>query len=219
MSRKLQLPDAPEAEVDGRMSAPSALRNREVIAQALQRLAPQDGRALEIASGTGEHVIHLAETMPKMIWHPTDLDEARLRSIAAWVSRIGLPNIHPPKHLDAAAAGWAAREVPFDLILTVNLLHLVSDSEAATILTETAQALTPQGVAIIYGPFLRDGIATSEGDARFDASLRAQDPLIGYKDVARVSAQLQAAGLTLTERLEMPANNLMLAFTNPSAPA
>lgn len=219
MSRNLQLPDAPEAEVDGRMSAPSALRNREVIAQALQHLAPQDGRALEIASGTGEHVIHLAETMPKMNWHPTDLDEARLRSIAAWVSRSGLPNIHPPKHLDAAAAGWAAREEPFDLILTVNLLHLISDSEVATILTETAQALAPQGVAIIYGPFLRDGTATSEGDARFDASLRAQDPLIGYKDVARVSAQLQAAGLTLVERLEMPANNLMLAFTNPSAPA
>lgn len=219
MSRNLQLPDAPEAEVDGRMSAPSALRNREVIAQALQRLAPQDGRALEIASGTGEHVIHLAAVMPDIEWHPTDLDAQRLASIKAWVEAEGLPNILPPQHLDAAQSGWAQRHGPFDVILIVNLLHLISDSEAGVTLNEIGQALATGGVAFIYGPFLRDGIATSEGDATFDASLRAQDPLIGYKDVARVSAQLQAAGLTLVERLEMPANNLMLAFTNPSAPA
>ena len=219
MSRNLQLPDAPEAEVDGRMSAPSALRNREVIAQALQRLAPRQGRALEIASGTGEHVIHLAAVMPDIEWHPTDLDAQRLASIKAWVEAEALPNILPPQHLDAAQPGWAQRHGPFDVILIVNLLHLISDSEAGVTLNEIGQALATGGVAFIYGPFLRDGIATSEGDATFDASLRAQDPLIGYKDVARVSAQLQAAGLTLTERLEMPANNLMLAFTNPSAPA
>lgn len=198
------------------MSAPSALRNREVIAQALQRLAPQDGRALEIASGTGEHVIHLAAAMPDIEWHPTDLDAQRLASIKAWVEAEGLPNILPPQHLDAAQSGWGQRHGPFDVILIVNLLHLISDSEAGVILNEIGQALAAGGVAFIYGPFLRDGLATSEGDAAFDASLRAQDPLIGYKDVSQIEARLRDTGLAQLARIEMPANNLMLAFSKPS---
>ncbi len=198
------------------MSAPSALRNREVIAQALQAHAPRQGRALEIASGTGEHVIHLAAVMPDIEWHPTDLDAQRLVSIKAWVEAEGLPNILPPKRLDAAKAGWAQAEAPFDLVLIVNLLHLISDSEAGVILHEIGQALATGGVAFIYGPFLRGGIATSEGDAAFDASLRAQDPMIGYKDVSNIEARLNAAGLAQLTRIEMPANNLMLVFEKPS---
>lgn len=219
MSRELHLPDAPRPETDGRMSVPSALRNRESIAHALQAHTPRQGRALEIASGTGEHVIHLAAAMPDIEWHPTDLDAQRLASIKAWVEAEGLTNILPPQHLDAAQSGWAQRHGPFDVILIVNLLHLISDSEAGVILNEIGQALATGGVAFIYGPFLRDGIATSEGDATFDASLRAQDPMIGYKDVSDIETRLNAAGLARLTRLEMPANNLMLVFEKPSAPA
>ncbi len=216
MSRALHLPDAPQPETDGRMSAPSALRNRESIAHAMKAHAPRQGRALEIASGTGEHVIHLAAAMPDIEWHPTDLDAQRLASIKAWVEAEGLTNILPPQHLDAAQSGWAQRHGPFDVILIVNLLHLISGSEAGVILHEIGQALATGGVAFIYGPFLRDGIATSEGDAAFDASLRAQDPIIGYKDVSDIEAPLNAAGLAQLTRLEMPANNLMLVFEKPS---
>ena len=73
-------------------------------------------------------------------------------------------------------------------------------------------ALASGGVALIYGPFLRDGRATSEGDRAFDASLRAQDPSIGYKDAGWVSSRLSLAGLGMAEEREMPANNLALVF-------
>ena len=71
------------------------------------------------------------------------------------------------------------------------------------------EVLATEGVAFLYGPFLRDGQATSPGDAAFDASLRAQDPSIGYKDLGWVTARLALAGLGVSLR-EMPANNLML---------
>ncbi len=55
----------------------------------------------------------------------------------------------------------------------------------------------------------RGGRATSEGDAAFDASLRAQDARLGYKDLGWVMEQLGAAGLGI-QVVPMPANNLML---------
>ncbi|MDZ4095158.1 MAG: DUF938 domain-containing protein, partial [Paracoccaceae bacterium] len=101
-----------------------------------------------------------------------------------------------------------------DAILMVNLLHLISDQAALVVLSEAAKALAPGGRLLIYGPFLRGGQATSEGDAAFDASLRAQDPGIGYKDLDWVAGHLAKAGLMLRVTA-MPANNLMLiAFKN-----
>lgn len=216
MTRRLTLPDAPAAAADGRMSAPSALRNRDAILSVLARVAPERGRALEIASGTGEHVIAFAPETPGLTWQPTDLDPARLASIAAWIAEAEAGNILPPKRMDACAPGWGAAEGPVDLVLLVNLLHLISGAEADILLEEIAAALGPGGIALLYGPFLRDGEATSAGDAAFHASLRAQDPAIGYKDVAEVAATLTRHGLRLFETVRMPANNLMLCAERPA---
>ena len=90
-----------------------------------------------------------------------------------------------------------------------NRRHVLAAVAAAALLAEVAACLAPQGRAFLYGPFLREGLATSAGDAAFDASLRAQDPAIGYKDLAWVLEQLTNSGLQ-TEVRTMPANNLML---------
>jgi hypothetical protein len=212
MTRSLRLPDAPVAAEDGRMSAPSAQRNRAAITDLVRQHAPASGRALEIASGTGEHVVALAAAMPGLVWHPTDIDAGRRRSIDAWVAAERLSNVTPARHLDAARHGWATGEPRADLIVLVNLLHLIPDVAAGTILDEIAKALSPQGIAVIYGPFLRDGEATSEGDRAFDASLRAQDPDIGYKDAGWVLGRMRGGGLTPLEERQMPANNLAFVF-------
>jgi SAM-dependent methyltransferase len=212
--RRLDLPDAPAAgrSHDARMSAPSALRNRDLIAVELARMAPETGRALEIASGTGEHVVRFAAAMPGLDWQPSDPDPRRRASIAAWTAEAGFVNIRSPADLDAARPGWSSAHGPVDVIVLVNLLHLISDAEAGTVLEEIAAALAPGGLFALYGPFLRDGTATSEGDAAFDARLRAQDPAIGYKDVVDTCARLVAAGLRHVETVAMPANNLLLVF-------
>lgn len=213
MIRKLDLPDGGgEGLGDARLSAPSALRNRDLIAAELVRLAPARGRALEIASGTGEHVVVFAEACPGLTWQPTEPDALRRASIAAWTAAAGLSNILPPLPLDAARPGWAANHGPADLVVLVNLLHLISGPEAETLLTEVAASLAPSGIFALYGPFLRDGEATSAGDAAFHASLRAQDSAIGYKDVTDTCATLVRAGLRHVETVAMPANNLLLVF-------
>lgn len=203
---------SPVTPDDPRRSAPAALRNRDLIAQELVRRAPAGGRALEIASGSGEHVIRFATCMPGLTWHPTDPDPGQRASIAAWTEAEGARNVAAPRALDVTRPGWAEAEPRADLVVLVNLLHLIPDAAAWTALDGIARVLAPRGIAAIYGPFLRDGRTTSPGDAAFDAELRARSPAGGYKDVAEVVDRLVTHGLGHLETVDMPANNLLFLF-------
>ena len=205
------LPDSGAPEKGGLRHAPSAERNADSLLALLQEIMPARGRLLEIASGTGQHAAAFSSALPGLIWQPTDVDEANLATIAGWTT--GTPAL-PPIVLDAARPGWAAAH-PSDAVLLVNLLHLIATPACEVVLAEIAAALTPGGVALIYGPFLRDGLATSDGDRAFDASLRAQNPEVGYKDRDWAMGLLARHGLSVTIR-EMPANNLSLIARKPA---
>lgn len=203
-----------EANEGAKLFAPSAARNLAPIASELAKIAPHRGKALEIASGTGQHVIAHAKAHPDILWQPSEIDEDRIASINTYVVQSGLHNLHPAIELDATAPGWGSKR-SYDAMLLSNLLHLISTQEAQTLLTEAAQALSPNGRFMIYGPFMRSGRLTSEGDTNFHNSLRTQDPEIGYKDDGWLEATAQDAGLTLYRKTEMPANNLAFTFAKP----
>lgn len=207
MIRRLDLPGAPApADESGLMFAASASRNLDPILTVLMPRLPRKGDVLELASGTGQHVAAYAVHRPDLTFHPTEPDPARRAAIDARCR--GLPNVAPAGDLNACEPGWAMPGAA-DAIVVVNLLHLISDAEMSILLDEAARAVTPGGLLAIYGPFLRDGIATSEGDAAFDAHLRGQDPTIGYKDVEVLRTVLTVLGFSL-DVVEMPANNLMI---------
>jgi SAM-dependent methyltransferase len=201
---------------DARMHAPAAERNAGAITEALQDIAPATGRALELASGTGQHAVAFARAMPVLDWQPSEVDAERRASIDAHAAATSLPNLRAAIPLDATEPGWGAGHAGQALIVLVNLLHLIRTDEAQTLIVEAARALDPGGVFAVYGPFLRAGRATSDGDARFHASLKAQDPDLGYKDMAEVQGWLEAQGLHPVRTLEMPANNLMLSARRPA---
>lgn len=200
--------------VSAKMDAPAATRNIAPILEALSPLIPPKGRALEIASGTGQHAVAFARAFPQLQWQPTDMASERLASIAAWRTEAEAPNLLSPLPLNACQSGWARRLGPVDFLYLVNLTHLISDADFAVLLDEAAQVLAPGGLFALYGPFLRNGVATSEGDLAFDSSLRAQDPDIGYKDIAVIHDVMGALGLRVEMR-EMPANNVMALIRRP----
>ncbi len=77
---------------DLRRYAPATSRNREPILAVLKRYLPLQGHVLEIASGTGEHIVHFAGASgPDLIFQPSDPDPAARASIDAWVGIAGLP--------------------------------------------------------------------------------------------------------------------------------
>ncbi len=211
----LRLPDSgADISIDGRRHAPSALRNQGAILDVLRSHAPTQGKLLEIASGSGQHAVFCAATLPGLIWQPSDANPDNLTSINAWSAHDPQPNLRPAIVLDAADPGWPVQWAGQDVVLIINLMHLIPAGIASAIIANSARALGPGGHLMVYGPFLRDGQTTSDGDAAFDASLRAQDATIGYKDLAWMQAQFAASGLALRVT-PMPANNLMLIGTRP----
>lgn len=196
-----------------KLNAPAAERNTQFISDLLKRHAPQSGNALEIASGTGQHVIAFARALPALIWQPTEVSDERIASINAYRADVPDAQIKPALHLDATVAGWHANVGPQDCIVLINLLHLISTPAARTLITEAIAALAPNGKFILYGPFMRSGTLTSEGDARFHAQLSGADPAIGYKNDDDIDAWMRKAGATDVQRIEMPANNIAFIAT------
>ena len=168
-------------ESDGRLNAPSAVRNAEPIVELVRKTVIKSGNALEIASGTGQHVVRLASALPHLNWQPSDVDEARIKSIRCWSNDRHLINLKPPCLLDATTEGWAAQHHGQDFILLVNLLHLISTKETKILVKEMSKAMTSKGVSIIYGPFMRNGKLISKSDTEFHHSLINTDPDLGYK--------------------------------------
>ncbi len=219
MPKRLNLPDSasvatPDAE--GRLFAPSAARNADAIVALTKEIAgDMTGVALEIASGTGQHVTALAAALPGLHWQPSDIDADRRKSIDAHAKAANLPNLSPAIALDATSPGWGAENGGKALICLANLLHLISEKEARILITEAAEALAPGGKLMIYGPFMRDDELTSEGDEAFHASLVSQDPEIGYKSDFDVVEWGLAAWLDYDDMVEMPANNLAIIWRKP----
>ena len=195
---------------DGRLSAPSAARNTGPIIEALSAHLPATGTVLEIAAGTGQHVVACARAFPGLIWQPSDIVPERLASIDAWRAAEGVGNMRVAIRLDAATPDWAFG--PVELVMAVNLMHLIPEAAARNVIRGVSRALAPGGRFFLYGPFRTGGGFRSEGDARFDASLRREDAAIGYKDAEWIGAETGAAGLEAVETVEMPANNLSLVF-------
>jgi len=131
--------------VGDRLIAPSATRNVDAICDLLDTVAPHDGKALELASGTGQHLARFAALRPGLHWQPSDIDAARRASIDAHAADSGLANIAPAIALDAATPGWGRQHAGQALIVLVNLLHLISDNAAQVLIREAADALTPGG--------------------------------------------------------------------------
>lgn len=192
------------------LHSPAAERNRQPILEQLRRLLPPRGTALELASGSGQHVAHFAAAMPGWTWQRSDPDPAALASIAAWCA--GLPNVRAPLALDASNATWAGAPDRVDLLLAVNLLHIAPWPVCAALMAGAARHLAPAGLLVVYGPFVEADVPTAASNLAFDADLRRRDPRWGLRDLAAVDAQARSAGLVRRERVAMPANNLLLAW-------
>ncbi len=199
-----------------KLCAPSAERNCQVLCDLLAQVAPKSGKALELASGTGQHAVAFANRLDNLNWQPSEPNEARRASINAYVVEADLRNLESAIELDVTKPGWGASVSGHSLIVVINLTHLITMPEVVTMLNEAAHALDGGGRFVIYGPFMRAGELTSEGDAAFHSSLTAQDPQIGYKDDFDMLDAAQAAGFGIAEVVEMPANNLALVLEKPA---
>lgn len=194
--------------------SPAAERNRQPILEVLQQVLPERGTALEIASGTGQHVAWFAAHLPHWTWQPTDADAPSLNSIDARIAEGKLANVRAPLLLDVLSPVWLPEDTPaFDAIYCANMLHIAPWPTCAALMQGAARHLAQDGLLITYGPYLEDEVVTSFGNIAFDEELQAQNPAWGLRRREEVEAEAQQAGLRLAQRFALPANNLLLVWS------
>jgi hypothetical protein len=211
--------DGGSAEADGRLDAPAFHRNRQAIRTVLQPfIAGKSGDAVEVGSGTGQHVVDFANHFPAITWWPSDLNEQHLKSIEAWRAYSKLSNIRPPLRIDLSDPAWCPQmgtsEGPKQLlaVFCANVIHIAPWRVAEGLVAGAGRYLGSDGLFFLYGPFRRGGRHTAPSNEAFDASLRESNSEWGVRDVEAVEELAARAGLSLVEIAEMPANNLTLVF-------
>ncbi|HEV2817316.1 MAG TPA: DUF938 domain-containing protein [Allosphingosinicella sp.] len=195
---------------DPRRSAPHVARNAGPIAEVLRDVLPERGLALEIASGTGEHILHFAREFPALRWQPSDPDPAALASIEAWRSAAGPDNLLPPVALDARAEQWPLAAA--DALLCINMVHISPWAATLGLLGGAGRLLAPGAPLYLYGAYRQAGVPTAPSNEAFDESLRARDPEWGLRRLEDVVAAAEGQGLRLDEVVPMPANNLSVVL-------
>ena len=195
---------------DARLSSPAALRNRDPILDILKSVLPDSGIVLEIASGSGEHIVHFAAAMPELIWQPSDPSEAARASIAAWLAAERAANILPPLDVDASTHDWPVAAA--DAVLAINMVHISPWAPTLGLLAGAARLLPAGGPLFLYGPYMRGAEPMAASNIAFDADLKARNPEWGIRDLDAVAAAADTLGLSLDRVVEMPANNLSVVF-------
>lgn len=188
-------------------------RNKRPILEVLRKVLPGEGTVLEVGSGSGQHAAFFSGELPNLDWQPSDIDPENLASIRTWRREAAHPNFHKPMRLDVLDDDWGIHAV--EAVFSANLIHIAPWECAVALLAGAHRHLKPSGLLILYGPFRIDGEHTAESNRAFDSDLRERDSRWGVRDLESVIDA--AGGLSLEDRIAMPANNQTLVFRREKA--
>ncbi len=193
-------------------SSPACERNKGPILEVLRKELADSRSVLEIGSGTGQHAVHFAASMPHLVWHTSDLAEHHA-GIAAWLDQAQLENTRAPLLLDVRFADLVTlRSLLPDAVYSANTAHIMAIEAVQAMFSLVGDLLPADGVFCLYGPFNFEGRFSSDSNANFDTSLRSRDPVMGIRDIEDLDSFGQAAGLARERLYAMPANNCVAVW-------
>jgi cyclopropane fatty-acyl-phospholipid synthase-like methyltransferase len=185
-------------------SAPAAVRNRQPILEVIANEFRDCKSVLEIGSGTGQHAVFFAESMPWLNWQTSDLAENHA-GIRSWIAGAGLANVRDPILLDVERADEF--EARFDGVFSSNTAHIMSLNGVRCMFDVIGRLLPDGGAFCLYGPFNQNGEFSSDSNRRFDASLRRQNPAMGVRNLEELDEFAKKQSMHRDRLYAMPANN------------
>lgn len=202
------------------IQAPAADRNKDPILDVLNEHLSSTAKCfvLEVASGSGQHVVHFAQHFPNITFLPSDCDLSNLKSIQAYINKTGVTNVLQPQYLDITQPinQWKQQERlqpnSCDAIINANMIHISPWETCQGLMTASGQLLKSGGFLYMYGPFKVGGVISPESNIQFDQMLRSRNPSWGLRDVDDVKKLASQYGLHLDKIVDMPANNKSLIF-------
>jgi len=187
----------------------AAERNRQVILDRLRDLFPAKGTVLEIGSGTGQHAVFFTQNLPGLVWQPSDRKENHAGLEARFSVEVD-ERILTPLELDVILDPWP--ECSYEAVYSANTAHIMPWQAVIAMFAGVGAHLLTRGRFCLYGPFNIDNCYTSDSNAAFDSSLRAQDPQMGIRDMAAIVSLAEHNHMQLEHKFAMPANNFILVF-------
>jgi SAM-dependent methyltransferase len=187
----------------------SAENNKQPIADVLAQAFEDVREVLEIASGTGQHAVHVASRLTHLTWQPSDLTE-NLASLNARIDLEAPQNVRPPIELDIGTRPWPVESI--DGVFSANSLHIISWPLVEDFFSGVGEVLAGGGRLCVYGPFKYNGAFTTPSNERFGGWLKGRDVASGIRDFEAVNELAAAQELDLVADHAMPANNQMLVW-------
>ncbi len=194
---------------EGKPFSQACENNKQVILEKLSAVFINPGTVLEIGTGTGQHAVHFAGSLPHLKWQPSD-HPRNYQLCKPWLAEANLPNISSPLPLDVSADSWQLP--PINGVFSANTAHIMSWHEVEAMFRGVAAHLTKGDAFCLYGPFNYGGRFTSASNQQFDASLRQQNPVMGIRDMDDLKRIASENGLALESDFDMPANNRLLVW-------
>lgn len=134
-------------------------------------LSRKNLRILEVASGEGRQVAHIASNLPTYDFHPSEADEASCAQIDDVVASTTPPlaNVQKAKVLRIEEPdNWrtATRQRPVDAVFAFNLVHIAPWEVTQCLFEMVAnpEILADDGLVALYGAWNEQGQFTSDGN-------------------------------------------------------
>uniref|UniRef100_H3C1H0 Zgc:103625 n=1 Tax=Tetraodon nigroviridis TaxID=99883 RepID=H3C1H0_TETNG len=190
--------------------SPQAERNWEslccVLEDVLENQSHRQLFALELGSGTGQHVIRFAQKIPFVTWQPSDITQECLDSIKAYIAATCVKTVLQPVQLDASQPWqqWTGvSQESCDVILAVNLLQYSAFKTAQGVFAGAGQVLKRNGLLLTYGAFAVNGTITPICNEQLDSELRKMNPEWGLPDMDVLRQLAYTNGMRLERIIEM----------------
>lgn len=196
--------------LSAKQHAPHADRNKGPIVDILRRVLPDTGIALEVGSGTGQHILHFAREFPTLEWQPSDYDQVAVASVDSYRRESRARNLREALLLEVRKKVWGHGLL--DAVLAIHLVHVTSWSVCEGLFDGARRHLRPGGVLFLQGPFKQGGGFDCPKNAQLDALLRDKNPDWGLRDLEAVAALGTARGLLVEQVIDMPDNELATVF-------
>lgn len=188
-------------------------QNKVPILTVLRKAFAGTQRVLEIGSGTGQHAVYFARHLPHLSWQTSDRPEYHA-SIRAWIADSSQGTVLPPLELDVTVDQWPLHS--YDGLFSANTAHIMGWPAVQHMFEGIGRVLETGGTFCLYGPFNYGNRYTSESNERFDAWLKARDPVSGIRNFEDLNALSERNGLRLEADHEMPVNNRLLVWVKQS---
>ena len=184
------------------------------IREVLAKYLPPTGTVLEVASGTGEHLLHFARHFPDVVWQPSERDPDLVAAIAERRKAAALPNVLEPIELDITNPPWSIGRA--DAVVCIDVAHLVPYPAVAALFGGVAKLLASNGLLYVYGPFKIHGKYAAKEHEDLDLSLRASDPALGLRDIRELTVTGTRTGLGIEHVVAMKGALVSLIFRRRS---